>query len=60
VLGMNAVGDTFTIYANGIKIGEFQDDRFSKGRFGVFVRAAKPDAYTYRVTNLAYWDFSAE
>ena len=60
VLGVNAVGDTFTIYANGVKVGEFQDDHFSKGRFGVFVRAAKPDAYTYRVTNLAYWDLSGE
>jgi hypothetical protein len=60
VLGVNAVGDTFTIYANGVKVGEFQDDHFSKGRFGVFVRAARPDAYTYRVTNLAYWDLSGE
>lgn len=60
VLGVHAVGDTITIYANGVKVGEFQDDHFSKGRFGVFVRAAKPDAYTYRVTNLAYWDLSGE
>ena len=60
VLGIHAIGDTFTIYANGNKLATFQDDHFASGRFGVFVRAAKPDAYTYRVTNLAYWVLGEE
>ena len=60
VLGVHAVGDKYQIYANGVLIGEFQDDHYAKGRMGVFVRAAKPDAYTYRVTNLAYWVLGLE
>ena len=55
VLGVHAVGSQFTVYANGVQIAKFEDDHFAKGRMGVFVRAAQPDAYTYRVTDLAYW-----
>jgi len=60
VLGVHAVGDQFDIYANGVKVASFQDDHFEKGRMGVFVRAANSNAYTYRVTNLAYWVLGAE
>jgi hypothetical protein len=56
VLGVRAVGDHFTIFANGDQVAEVEDDHFSQGRLGVFVRAARPKAYTYRVTNFAYWD----
>ena len=60
VIGVLAEGDQYVIYANGTQVAKFEDDHFEKGRFGVFVRAASPDAYTYRVTNLAYWDFEEE
>jgi hypothetical protein len=60
VIGVLAEGDRYVIYANGTQVAEFEDDHFEKGRMGVFVRAASPDAYTYRVTNLAYWDFEEE
>ena len=60
VIGVKAEGDKYVIYANGTQVAEFEDDHFEKGRFGVFVRAAGSDAYTYRVTNLAYWDFEEE
>lgn len=55
VLGIRQEGDVITIFANGVQVGEFEDDHFEKGRVGVFVRAARPGAYTYRVTNFAYW-----
>ncbi len=55
VIGIRAEGDTFVIFANGTQVGEFEDDSFEKGRVGVFVRAAQPNAYTYKVTNFAYW-----
>jgi hypothetical protein len=55
VLGVHAEGDRFTIFANGNQVGEVQDDHFSQGRVGVFVRSARPKAYTYRVTDFAYW-----
>ncbi|OGO28242.1 MAG: hypothetical protein A2W33_06990 [Chloroflexi bacterium RBG_16_52_11] len=60
VIGVLAEGDRYVIYANGTQVAEFEDDHFEKGRMGVFVRAASPDAYTYRVTNLSYWDFEEE
>jgi hypothetical protein len=59
VLGVRAEGDKFVVYANGIQVAEFEDDHFSKGRFGVFVRSAS-GAYTFRVTNLAYWVLNEE
>jgi hypothetical protein len=55
VIGVMADGDDMTIYANGVQVGEVQDDHFAKGRVGVFVRSASPDVYTYRVTDFAYW-----
>lgn len=55
VLGLRMEAEVITIYANGVQVGEFEDDHFEKGRVGVFVRAARPGAYTYRVTNFAYW-----
>ncbi len=55
VLGVRAEGDKFVVYANGIQVAEFEDDHFSKGRFGVFVRSSGSGGYIFRVTNLAYW-----
>jgi len=55
VIGVRLEGEMLTIFANGIQAAEIEDDHFEKGRVGVFVRAARPGAYTYRVTNFAYW-----
>jgi hypothetical protein len=56
VIGVRAEGDTISVIANGSLIETIEDDEFSKGRFGVFVRAADTDDYTYRLTRFAYWD----
>lgn len=56
VMGVNMVGSKMTIFANGSQAATVEDDHFRQGRLGVFVRpAAGSGAYTYRVTNLAYW-----
>lgn len=55
VIGIRAEGEKFVVFANGVQVAEVEDDHFEKGRVGVFVRAARPNAYTYRVTNFAYW-----
>lgn len=60
VLGVYADGDDMTIYANGVQVAEVQDDHFSKGRVGVFVRSASPDLYTYRLTDFIYWILNQE
>lgn len=55
VIGVLADGDRFTVYANNVEVGEVEDDEFERGRVGVFVRAAWPDKYSYRLTDFAYW-----
>ena len=55
VIGVRAEGDRFGVFANGSQVAEVEDDHFEQGRVGVFVRADKPNAYTYRVKNFAYW-----
>jgi hypothetical protein len=60
VIGVRAEGDEFIVYANGVQVAEFEDDEFEKGRVGVFVQAAGRGAYTYKVTNFAFWDLEEE
>lgn len=55
VIGVQAEGDNLVIYANGVQVAEVEDDHFSKGRVGVYVRSARPGIYTYRVTDFVYW-----
>lgn len=55
VIGVRLNGDQFTIYANGIRVAQVEDDTFENGRLGVFVRSARPNIYTYRLQNLAFW-----
>jgi hypothetical protein len=57
---VRADGDDLTFFANGVQVAEAQDDHFSKGRVGVFVRSASPDVYTYRMTDFIYWILGEE
>jgi hypothetical protein len=54
-MGVRAEGSQITIFANGDQVAQVSDDHFRQGRLGVFVRAAGSGAYTYRVTDFAYW-----
>jgi hypothetical protein len=56
LLGIQAVGDTLTIFANGHQIAQVVDARYDFGRIGVFVSPQWTPFYTYRVVNLAYWE----
>jgi len=60
VIGVRADGDTLTIVANGYEIAQVKDNKYTKGRIGVFVRAANTYNYTYRLTNFAYWKLNEE
>lgn len=60
VMGIQAVGDTITVYANGHQIAEVVDDEYSGGRFGVFVSPASTANFTYRLIKIAYWDLKGE
>jgi hypothetical protein len=60
VIGVRADGDTLTIVANGYQIAQVKDNKYSKGRIGVFVRPANTNNYTYRLTNFAYWELDTD
>jgi hypothetical protein len=60
VMGVQAIGDKLTIFANGHQIAQVTDDEYSQGRFGVFVRSSEDGDYTYRVKKIAYWILNKE
>jgi hypothetical protein len=55
-LGIEANGDTLTIYANNFQIATIVDTRYADGRYGVFVSAAQTASFTYEVDEIRYWD----
>jgi hypothetical protein len=58
VMGIQAVGDKLTIYANGHQIAEVTDSKYEFGRYGVFVSPELTANYTYRVVHMSYWDLA--
>jgi hypothetical protein len=58
VVGIQAIGDTLTIFANGHQIAQVTDKKFEFGRFGVFVNPDLTANYTYRVARITYWDLT--
>ncbi len=58
VLGIKAIGNTITVYANGHQIAQVTDNKYASGRFGVFVDAGQTSNYTYQVVHLSYWDLT--
>ena len=58
VMGIEAVGDTLTIYANGNQIAQVKDSKYTGGRYGVFVSPDVTANYTYRVVRMTYWDLA--
>jgi hypothetical protein len=58
VMGIQAIGDTLTIFANGHQVAQVTDSKFDFGRYGVFVSPDVTASYTYRVVRLSYWDLT--
>lgn len=58
VMGIKAVGSTFTIYANGHQIAQVTDNKYASGRYGAFVSPDQTANYTYQVVNISYWDLT--
>ena len=58
VMGIQAIGDTLTIFANGHQVAQVTDSKFDFGRYGVFVSPDVTANYTYRVVRLSYWDLT--
>jgi hypothetical protein len=57
VIGVKAMGDTLTVYANGFQVFQFTDRHYLEGRYGLFVRPDTTDFYTYEAVKIAYWSF---
>ncbi len=55
-LGIKAVGNKYTVYANGIGVYSFLDDRHSEGKFGIMVGSVKTTDFTVYVDKISYWD----
>lgn len=58
VMGIQAIGDTLTIFANGHQVAQVKDSKFTFGRYGVFVSPDVTANYTYRVVRMTYWDLT--
>ncbi len=56
IMGIKAIGNTLTIYANGYQIAQVFDSKYTFGRYGVFVSPETTANYTYRVVQMSYWD----
>jgi len=57
-LGIRAIGDELTLFANGHQIAQVTDSHYASGRFGVFVMADATANYTYQMVKLSYWDLA--
>ncbi len=57
-IGIKAIGNTLTIYANGHQVAEIVDNKYISGRYGLFVNTALTSNYTYQVVRMSYWDLS--
>ncbi len=56
-IAVRAEGNTFRVFANGFQIAEFNDSLYARGRYGVFVAPGDTQNFTYRVEEIAYWEF---
>jgi len=55
-VGIKAVGNRYTVYANGLELVSFTDDRQSAGSFGLMVGSVNTTNFTAYVEKLSYWD----
>lgn len=54
-LGLRVEGGTFTLYANGVRLGEVSDGSLTETGFGLFIGAENTDDFSVLVERVAYW-----
>ena len=54
-MGILAQGSTLKIYANDKLLGEYQDNTYDKGRFGLFIGSGETAGFVVSVEEIAYW-----
>lgn len=55
-VGIKAVGNKISVYANGIEIASFSDDRQLEGNFGLMIGSVNTTNFTVYVEKLMYWE----
>lgn len=55
-MGILASGNHITLYENGVKLGDINDNSYTEGYFGVFVGAIDTENLTVWISKVAYWD----
>jgi hypothetical protein len=58
VMGLWMKGTAIKIYANGHLIGEFTDDTYDKGQFGLVIGSVNTENFTVSVDLVEYWELS--
>jgi len=56
-LGIEAVGSTLTLYANGQYLASVSDERRSEGKFGLVIGSSNTENFAVFVDKLEYWEF---
>lgn len=57
-IGVKAEGSHYTLYINGVKVGECDDDALTdEGMFGFFIASSDTQNFTIYVEEVAYWLF---
>ncbi len=54
-MGILAEGASFKLYANGKLIGEYEDDTFDYGKFGLVIGSGETSNLIVYVEDIAYW-----
>jgi len=56
VMGLWMKGTAIKIYANGYLLGEFTDDTYDKGQFGLVIGSVNTENFTVSVDLVEYWE----
>jgi hypothetical protein len=55
LLGIWMSGDTIRLYANRILIGEYTDNTYDEGRFGLFIGSSETEDFEVYIDEVSYW-----
>jgi len=55
-LGIMVKGNQFTLYANGVQVGQASDSSYTQGTLGFFTAASSTANFTAQFDEVAYWD----
>jgi hypothetical protein len=55
-MGVKAVGDQLSLYANGKLVAEVTDSTYSSGSFGIFIGSFLTPGFSVEIPEITYWD----